>query len=323
MFLEIAAMEPALRRAALVPVWALVVATATLSSQRPDALTFEVASVRLAPGRGLTSQRMTDTRVDLAFVPLRALLLTAFRIKGYELAGPDWLAETRVSVHATLPADATRQQVPEMLQRLLAERFNLVVHREPRPMEVYELVVGPGGHAMREVAPADELDRTFPASKLAEQLGTAADSSDTVTDTPDGPVRRVREDYMATTTLTARTMYKVTQTNVDNLSRRGQALDATRMTMAELATLLTSNMDRPVLDKTDLRGTYGFSVELPLDARVIESLARSPLGAAATLELPSLSAVKAVESLGLRLERRRAPIDVVVVDRIERTPTDD
>jgi uncharacterized protein (TIGR03435 family) len=38
--------------------------------------------------------------------------------------------------------------------------------------------------------------------------------------------------------------------------------------------------------------------------------------------LPNLSAAKAVQALGLRLERRRAPIDVIVVDSINRTPTD-
>ena len=92
--------------------------------------------------------------------------------------------------------------------------------------------------------------------------------------------------------------------------------------MAELVAVLARNMDQPVLDKTDLRGTYGFSVELPLEARLIESLARSPLGAGATLELPNISEAKAVESLGLRLERRRSPVEVVVIDKIDRTPTD-
>jgi uncharacterized protein (TIGR03435 family) len=289
------------------------------AAQTPD---FEVAIVRLAPGPGVTSQRMTDSRVDLTSINLRALLLLAFRAKSYELAGPPWLAETRVSVQATLPAGATRQQIPEMLQHLLAQRFNLVVHREPRPMDVYELSVGPGGHKLREVEPANELDKSFPVSKLAEQLGTAANSSDTVTDTPEGPVRYVRHDYMATTTLTARTMFKITQSNVDRLSRRAQTLDATRMTVAEFADLLARNMGQPVLDKTGLPEIYAFSIELPMEARLIESLARSPLGASATLELPHLSEGKAVESLGLRLERRRTPVDVVVIDKIDRTPTD-
>jgi len=96
-------------------------------SQSAAVPAFEVASVRLAPGPGRTSQRMTDSRVDLTFINLRALMLLAFRAKAYELVRPDWLADTRVSIQATLPAGATRQQIPEMLQRLLAERFGLVV----------------------------------------------------------------------------------------------------------------------------------------------------------------------------------------------------
>src|SRR5688500_6765436 len=97
--------------------------TAQVIVAQPPA--FELASVRLAPGPGPTSQRMTDSRVDLNLISLRALLLLAFRAKGYELVGPDWLAEIRVSIQATLPTGATRQQIPEMLQRLLAQRFNL------------------------------------------------------------------------------------------------------------------------------------------------------------------------------------------------------
>jgi uncharacterized protein (TIGR03435 family) len=285
---------------------------------------FEVASVRLAPGPGITSQRMTDSRVDLTLINLRALLLLAFRAKGYELVGPDWLAETRVSIQATLPAGATRRQVPEMLQRLLAERFHLVVHREPRPMEVYELVVGPGGHKMREVDPVDELDKTFSVSKAAEQFreqfGTAA-ALDSVQDTPDGPVRTVIGDDLGRTTLTSRTMYKLTL-NMDRLGRRTQTLDATRITMTELAAVLMDVTGQPVLDKTGLRGMYQFGgVELPINAAVLKLAREAIARAGGTFEAPYVSEAKAIEGLGLRLERRRSPIDVIVVDSIDRTPT--
>ena len=293
--------------------------TAQLSAAQ--ATSFEVASVRLAPGPGITSQRMTDSRVDLTRINLRALLLLAFRGQSYELVGPDWLAETRVTIQATLPAGATRSQVPEMLQRLLAERFHLMVHREPREMDVYELVVGPEGpHKMREVAPADELDKKFPVSKIAEQFGNA-DRVDTVQDTPEGPVRTVAGDDLGITRVTGRTMYKLTM-NMDRLRRRTQTLDATRMTMAELATVLTEVTGQPVLDKTDLRGTYQFGgIELPLNARVLKE-AREAFASRGGLEVPYVSESKAVEAIGLRLERRRAPIDVIVVDSIDRAPAD-
>jgi len=295
----------------------LTLAARLVAAQAPG---FDVASVRLAPGPGITSQRMTDSRVDLSLINLRALLLLAFRAKGYELTGPDWLAETRVSVQATLPAGATRQQIPEMLQRLIAERFHLMVHREPRPMDVYELVVAPGGHKMREVEAADELDKKFPPNKVAEQFGNA-DKVDTVQDTPEGPVRTVTGDDLGRTMITQRTMYKLTL-NMDRLSRRTQSLDATRMTMAELAKVLTDVTGQPVLDKTDLRGTYQFGdVELPLDARVLGA-AREAFASRGGIEVPYVSESKSVESLGLRLERRRSTIDLIVVDSIDRAPTD-
>jgi uncharacterized protein (TIGR03435 family) len=295
----------------------LALAARLVAAQAPE---FDVASVRLAPGPGITSQRMTDSRVDLSLINLRALLLLAFRAKGYELVGPDWLAETRVSIQATLPAGATRQQIPEMLQRLLADRFHLMVHREPRPMDVYELVVGPGGHKMREVEAADELDKKFPPNKVAEQFGNA-DKVDTVQDTPEGPVRTVTGDDLGRTMITQRTMYKLTL-NMDRLSRRTQSLDATRMTMAELAKVLIDVTGQPVLDKTDLRGTYQFGdVELPLDARVL-SAAREAFASRGGIEVPYVSESKSIEGLGLRLERRRSPIDVIVVDQIDRVPAE-
>jgi uncharacterized protein (TIGR03435 family) len=206
-----------------------------------------------------------------------------------------------------------------MLQRLLSERFGLVVHREPREMEVHELSVSSGGHKMREVEAIDELDKTFPVNRIAEQFGTAAQMERSI-DTPDGAVRTVRGEDMGATRVNARTMYKITP----NPERRTQTLDATRMTMAELATVLTDVTGQPVLDKTGLRGLYQFSnVELAVNARILANTRASALRFGFTPpETPNISEAKAVEALGLRLERRRAPIDVIVVDKIERTPTD-
>ena len=300
----------------------LAVTTAGVLAQRPDTPAFEVASVRPSPPPGPTSQRLTDARADLVNIPLRSLLLMALRAKSYELVGPDWLAETRVTIQATLPAGATRQQVPEMLQRLLAERFGLVVHREPREMEVHELSVGAGGHKMREVEVVNELDKTFPVNRIAERLGTLA-SMERLIDTPDGPVRTVLGEDSGRTTVTATSMYKLTS-NIDRAGRRTQTLDATRMTMADLTAVLTTNIGQPVLDRTRLSGTYQFGdVELPIDAATIEVVNRASRSVGfSPPELPNVSVAKSLEPLGLRLERRRAPIDVTVVDKMERTPTD-
>jgi uncharacterized protein (TIGR03435 family) len=303
-----------MNRVVTVLVVSLFVPVAAVFSQNVDTPRFEVASVRLSTAPGtLASQRMTDTRVDIINVSLRSLLLLAFRAKEYQLAAPDWLTDARVNVQGTMTATATRQQVPEMIQQLLAERFRLVVHRELRPIDTYELVVGPRGHKMRGVEPVDEFDKVFPVSEVAKQLGTPA-LMDTTVDTTEGPVRTVFTDTVARTIVTRRTMYQLTS----NVQRRSQTLDATRMTMAELAALLTNNMDESVLDKTGLEGFYQFRVELPIDATIVK--AARTLGL--IIESTGIAESTAVENLGLRLELRRTPVEVVVVDDMNRTPTE-
>ena len=117
-------------------------------------------------------------------------------------------------------------------------------------------------------------------------------------------------------------MYKLTL-NMDRAGRRTQTLDATRITMTELAAVLTDVTGQPVLDKTALRGMYQFSgVELPLNAAVLKLAREASARIGGTFEAPNVSEAKAVESIGLRLERRRSPLEVVVVDSIDRTPTD-
>jgi uncharacterized protein (TIGR03435 family) len=102
-------------------------------------------------------------------------------------------------------------------------------------------------------------------------------------------------------------------------------LDAERMSMRDLASMLTPIVDQPVIDKTGLTGLYQFTVELPQSAEAIRRLLA--LGITTTVkgtpltEPTGVSVFKAMESLGLRLERRRSPIDVVVIDKLNPAPT--
>ena len=149
------------------------------------------ASVRLLPDDGqylLPSQRLTDTRVDIR-APMIWLLFWAFRAQYYEfqISAPDWVSDVRVDIQATVPAGATVSQVPEMLQRLLAERFGMVVHRETRQMDGYELVVGPDGIKMREVEPVNDLKTEFPP----QMDRNGRPPSDITRETPDGTLRTI------------------------------------------------------------------------------------------------------------------------------------
>jgi uncharacterized protein (TIGR03435 family) len=250
---------------------------------------------------------------------LRGILKLAFRVMSpAQLVGPwkPFEAEPLVDIHATLPAGATIRQVPEMLQQLLTERFRLVTHRESCPMDAYELVVGMSGTTMREVEAVDELKKEFspdPALKTP--------SVDRTEETPLGTVRTIV--YPAVNkivTITSQTMYE------RNLNSSGSILNATRVTMAELVKLLEETVSQHVVDGTGLKGVYQFTLELPqspIVSRISETFERVRAGVGGDLATPTGSvSVKFVETLGLKLEKKRLPIEVLVVDKIAPTPTE-
>lgn len=271
---------------------ALICAPLLIAQQSAPA--FEVASVRMTgPQRG--SNSMTDARVDL-IQPLRSVLLTAFRVEDYQLSMPGSSDDLWADIHATIPAGATVQQVPEMLRRLLAERLGLVAHSESRTIQAYQLIVGPGGIKMREV---EEVTGNGLSTRLER-----------VEETPTGAV-----PMPSTRVITSRSAYVRTPVGA------GRAfIDATRMTMTDLAVILSRNLDEPVLDKTGLKGVYQLRIELPRDA-MISRQARS-LGLGGNTPPTGASAFEAVEGLGLKLAQRPTPVEVIVVDRISRTPTE-
>src|SRR6516162_806925 len=86
-----------------------------------------------SPGERLTVE---GGRVDIRFMTLRKLIVTAYRIKPHQLSGPDWMERQRFDITAKMPEGASRDQVPEMLQVLLADRFQLSIHHENKDTPV-------------------------------------------------------------------------------------------------------------------------------------------------------------------------------------------
>jgi uncharacterized protein (TIGR03435 family) len=112
---------------------------------------FEVASIKptatmdgsltsdFTPGGGFTCRNLT----------VQVLLRIAYEVQDYQFSGgPGWIASTGFDIQARAAAgtgERSRQQVLQMLQSLLADRFHLVLHRETRQLPVYNLVVGKTG----------------------------------------------------------------------------------------------------------------------------------------------------------------------------------
>lgn len=278
---------------------------------------FEVASVRLTGPSTRASERVTNSRVDLTRITLRQLLWMAFRIDPFHsadrLSAPDWVANVIVDVHATIPAGGSREQVPDMVRRLLIERFGLRTHVESRSGESYELVVGAGSLQVQEAQPANDLETKFTVDSSSKTV-----LRDNTVETVGGSVRTVAVP-MGTRTITERSMYEETFTD-----RRTVQLTATRISMPEFASLLARNLGRPVVDRTGLEGVYRLKLELPPASFVAAGLAaigRTQTAGGLPLNEPTgLSTIRAVEQLGLKLEPRRILMDAMIVDAIDRSP---
>ena len=135
--------------------------TATLAlAQHPE---FDVASIRIAPPQpaGRTSTRMsvntTTTeagRLRYSNVSLKEIVGQAYRVPQYQISGADPLGFARFDIDAVLPAGASGEQVPPMLQSLLADRFKLALHHETKELLVYALIVGKNGPKLRRAESA-------------------------------------------------------------------------------------------------------------------------------------------------------------------------
>ena len=136
----------------------LIYAVGQLSAQ-PTAPKFEVASVRRAAppqvGTGVHDTARggpgTADPSQVAYTNLRLkdLLLTAYGVKGYQIAGPEWLETERYDVIAKIPPGAPKEQFPLMLQDLLVERFKISLHHETKDLPLYELGVAKSGPKLK------------------------------------------------------------------------------------------------------------------------------------------------------------------------------
>ncbi len=268
-------------------------ATAALA-QTPSRPAFEAAAIHLhqncreqGGGRG----NLSPGRLNLPCVSIRALIRASygmFDATGQMLArplnvigGPGWLDSDAYDLDAKAEGAASvNQTVGRMLQSFLEDRCKLKVHREARETAVYALTVAKGGPKLKESAPdsCTPLDLSHP---------------------PTDP-------------LAAPCGFPTMQGKNGNIIAEGRG-----MTMAEFAARLLTRVDRPVVDKTGLTGRYDIHLEYSMINAGPVRLNGAEGGMPVESDGPSI--FSAVQSqLGLRLESDKAPIDVIVVDSIER-----
>jgi uncharacterized protein (TIGR03435 family) len=299
----------------------LFVAGAAFAQAPAAGLAFEVASVKLSgpPDQaklmsGRVGMKVDGARVDIGFLSLANLIGTAYRVKPYQISGPDWMSAQRFDIMAKLPAGASQDQVPEMLQALLAERFKLTVHRASKEIQIYALVVGKNGPKLKE-SPPDE-----PAASAADGAPPSTDTSLRVSGDP-------QKGMTVSNGLGSGTV-KMTMAN------GAMHMESQKMSMVQFAEALSRFLDHPVVDMTAITGNYQMALDLSMED--LMNAARSagvqvPAGAggmagrgsAEGASDPSSSSLfNNVQQLGLKLEARKAPVDQIVIDHLEKLPTE-
>jgi uncharacterized protein (TIGR03435 family) len=262
---------------------ALLTAGAVFGQTPVGAPAFEVASVKPAappanPGQLRVEMGGDPGMIDYKNVSLKTVIARAYRMKEFQISGPDWIETARFDILAKVPPNAPKGQIPPMLQNLLAERFKLTVHREQKVMPVYAMVVGKGGLMVK-------------------------------------PMEGEPEGSMS-----------------NKFSPKGRAFSG-QMTLSALAAALSQMLDRPVVDLSGIKGTYDIDLEWVPDEHESSALTKMRImggpaggGAEAHGETPDPNGQSIFgalqEKLGLRLEGRKSPVDILVVDAAEKVPTE-
>jgi uncharacterized protein (TIGR03435 family) len=122
-----------------------------MAQQSPAKRAFEVATVKpIDPNNSVFVGMSADPSiVSYRNLTLRDAIRGAYKVSDFQIAGPDWMSNVRFQVDAKLPAGAATDQIPEMFQALLEERFKLTWRREPKEMQVYALLVGKDGPKLK------------------------------------------------------------------------------------------------------------------------------------------------------------------------------
>lgn len=257
----------------------------------PPKLQFEVASVKINKGgdNRVLLGLQPGGRFTASNVPLRNLITNAYRIQSTQLVGgPSWLATERFDIVAKAEGDPTPEQINQMLQSLLADRFGLVAHRETREMPVYALMLARAdGKLGDKIKPAAvDCDAVFAAGRGRGALPAPP--------TPGAP------------------MSCGTRIGPGLLNAGGSTID-------QLTNALGLNVGRIVQDKTGLTGRYDIELSWTPEQRGGAggpgAIGGGPGGPPPSSDGSGVSIFTAIqEQLGLKLESQRAPLEVFVVD---------
>jgi uncharacterized protein (TIGR03435 family) len=276
-------------------VTAIAIAVTPVASQAPSAQkpSFEVASIK--PNKsdenrvailGQPGGRFVATNISLTRLMDAAYSVREFQILG----GPNWIRTDRWNIEAKAPEGsipppsaqpdpATINPMTLMLQSLIEDRFQLKMHRDTRELPVYELVIASGG----------------PKIKISEDQGPVRPPEPGVSPQRGGPMPR-------------------------GSARLGRGdFEANGVPFGTLITALSQALDRVVIDKTSFKGRYDIKLQWTPEIEQGPGLPGGPESSAPRVDAQGPSIFTALqEQLGLRLESSKGPVEVIVIDSVQK-----
>ena len=242
---------------------------------------FDVASIKPLPGLPNSGSLNRSGGRIRWTTTAMGLVMYAYRIEAFQETGMSHVPYIFYTIEAETSPSATDDQIRLMFQALLADRFHFVAHHETRQLPGYALLPAKGGIKIKPSQPDD------PPAPLPAWFAARGDAWSKVIE---GRILATGEGIGIT------------------------AITARRITIPQFVQTLEDQLRAAVTDQSGLSGQFYFAfkcidVNAPIDA-----------GPDAASDVPTVFAA-VQESLGLRLEKRTVPVDMLVVDHMEKAPT--
>jgi bla regulator protein BlaR1 len=230
---------------------------------------FEVASIKpSAPGpvNRMRVEMSPGGRFSTSNVSLKLLIQQAYNVKAFQISGgPGWIDSERYDLVAKADGDISGPaQLRPLLQKLLADRFQLTIHHDTKELPVYALVVGKNGPKFKESV-------------------------------ANGPGPNIRMG-------------------------RG-VIDGQGMGMEMLASQVSGQLGRTVIDRTGLKGQYEIKLEFTPEGSSQRGPADGPEASPPPDPTGPSIFTALQEQLGLKLESSKGPVEIIIIDRAEK-PTE-
>jgi uncharacterized protein (TIGR03435 family) len=223
---------------------------------------FDVASVKvsapMAEGRGNRRDAVVagPAGVTMTAISLKGAIQWAYHMQSIQVSGPGWMDSDRLDINAKSAGPASNDQLRQMMQTLLAQRFKLTFHKETKEMPAYVVTVAKSGHKLKQSEGEGEMEVKPAGNRMAANF--------------------------------------------------------THVTLSQLSEMMSSPLQAVVVDQTGLKGSWDFTLDM-------SGFMSQPTGIDDAI---GMIIQAANEQLGIKIDQKKVPAEVLIVDHAERVPVE-